>query len=246
MPPAVPPDKTQVRMVEVPEPKTYYLLGPMSGHPDNNAAAFRSAAAALRGLGYEVVSPAELDEVEGIDPEQELSPDDYARVLARDLEVLTGKVARGELDGGVALDGWEASRGAVGEAQVLRALGKPVYRLGNTNLGLKLEEVLEGRPSVARHPASARFHELLSGAGDMHDLKQLDYGRQDDPFANVRASAEWGMPAWVGAMVRATDKVRRLQTFATRGTLANEGVKDAFMDLAVYALIAHVLYEEDE
>lgn len=96
-----------------------------------------------------------------------------------------------------------------------------------------------------RHPNSARFHELLREVGDLHDRKQADYGRGDDPFANVRASSDWGMPAWVGAMIRATDKVRRLQTFARKGELANEAVEDAFMDLACYALIARVLYEDE-
>jgi hypothetical protein len=45
-------------------------------------------------------------------------------------------------------------------------------------------------------------------------------------------------------MVRATDKVRRLQKFAREGKLANEAVEDSFRDLAVYAVIALVLYEE--
>lgn len=97
-----------------------------------------------------------------------------------------------------------------------------------------------------RHPNSARFHELLAEIGELHDRKQADYGRGDDPFANVRATEEWGQPAWVGAMIRATDKLRRLQTFAVSGTLANEGVMDSFLDLAVYSLIAAVLFEQDE
>lgn len=97
-----------------------------------------------------------------------------------------------------------------------------------------------------RHPNSARFHELLKEAGVLHDRKQSDYGSGTDPFSNVRASIDWGVPSWVGAMIRLNDKVARLQTFATKGTLANEGAKDSFMDIAVYALIAHVLFEQDE
>ena len=96
-----------------------------------------------------------------------------------------------------------------------------------------------------RHPNSARFHEILKELGDLHDLKQADYGRGDDPFANVRASAEWGMPAWVGAMVRLTDKVRRLQSLAQKGSLANEAAEDSFRDIAVYSCIALVLYEQE-
>ena len=91
-----------------------------------------------------------------------------------------------------------------------------------------------------------RFHRILRELGELHDKKQADYGADDDPFANVRASEEWGLPAWVGAMVRANDKVRRLQTYAKKGTLANEGVKDSFLDLAVYAIIGYILFEEQE
>lgn len=98
---------------------------------------------------------------------------------------------------------------------------------------------------LERHPNSARFHALLQEAGETHDRKQADYGRGDDPFANVRASEEWGIPGWQGAMIRLNDKVRRLQTLATKGALANESALDSFMDIAVYALIARVLYEQD-
>jgi hypothetical protein len=95
------------------------------------------------------------------------------------------------------------------------------------------------------HPLSQRFYDLLAECAALHQRKQEDYGRVTDPFANVRASTEWGVAPWVGAMIRATDKVRRLQRLAERGTLTNEGARDSFMDLAVYALIALVLYEEE-
>lgn len=94
------------------------------------------------------------------------------------------------------------------------------------------------------HPGSKKFYNALIEAALLHAQKQRDYGKTEDPFANVRASEEWGIPGWVGAMIRANDKVRRLQTFAETGTLANEGVRDSFIDLAVYSLIALVLYEE--
>jgi hypothetical protein len=47
-------------------------------------------------------------------------------------------------------------------------------------------------------------------------------------------------------MIRATDKVKRLQTYARTGRLRNEGVRDSFQDLAVYAIIGHVLFDESE
>ena len=96
-----------------------------------------------------------------------------------------------------------------------------------------------------RHPNSVYFHALLREAGELHDRKQADYGRGDDPFANVRAAEEWGVQGWVGAMIRLNDKVRRLQNYAASGELHNESALDSFMDIAVYALIARVLYEQD-
>jgi hypothetical protein len=80
--------------------------------------------------------------------------------------------------------------------------------------------------------------------GELHDKKQEDYGRDSDPFANVRASEDFGVSPWVGTMIRANDKMRRIQRFAERGSLANESVRDSLMDLAVYAIIALVLYDE--
>lgn len=100
-------------------------------------------------------------------------------------------------------------------------------------------------PGISRHPNSARFHELLRKAGELHDKKQADYGAGNDPFANVRASSDWGVPAWVGAMIRLNDKVKRLQSLAGKGWLANESALDSFDDIAVYAIIARVLYEQE-
>ena len=95
-----------------------------------------------------------------------------------------------------------------------------------------------------RHPNSMKFHRYLKEVANLHDIKQRDYGRDDDPFANVRASEEWGIEGWVGAMVRLHDKVRRLQTLAQNGELSNEGAIDSFMDIACYAIIARVLFED--
>lgn len=88
------------------------------------------------------------------------------------------------------------------------------------------------------------FPFLLKELQVLHDTKRRDYGRPLDPYANLRASADWGIPAWIGALVRATDKLRRLQTFAQRGILVNESVEDSLLDLAVYVLIALELYRE--
>lgn len=96
-----------------------------------------------------------------------------------------------------------------------------------------------------RHPMSEKFHRLLREMGDLHDKKQADYGRKDDPFANVRASEDFGIEGWIGALIRMNDKMRRLQAAARGQNLKNESVADSLMDLACYALIGLCLYEED-
>lgn len=98
----------------------------------------------------------------------------------------------------------------------------------------------------SRHPSSQKFHDLCDQIKSVHDMKQADYGRTNDPFANVRASEDFGMPSWVGCMVRANDKMKRIQTAAKGSELKNEGVEDSLIDLAVYALIGLVLYREEK
>jgi hypothetical protein len=97
-----------------------------------------------------------------------------------------------------------------------------------------------------RHPASQQFVEVLADAARLHDQKQADYGRDSDPFANVRASEDYGVDGWLGAVIRANDKMRRLQAYALRGSLTNESVEDSLMDLLVYAGIALVLFRNME
>ena len=91
---------------------------------------------------------------------------------------------------------------------------------------------------------SERFHEILKELGDLHDLKQRDYGTDNDPFANVRASEFFGVPGWIGCMMRAHDKMIRIQKAARGGTMSNESIEDSLRDLAVYAIIGLCLWEE--
>ena len=197
-----------------------YLAGPMRGYHEFNFPAFHEAAADLRARGYAVWSPAEAD-IDADDAGQG-SLVDY---MVRDLPA----VCSSELV--VVLPGWQKSQGATLEAHVARTCGIPVLAYPDL--------------TPARHPGSDRFHELLEEKGLLHDRKQADYGTVGDPFANVRASTEWGIPPWVGAMVRLNDKVRRLQSLVRNGKLENESATDSLDDIAVYAIIARVLLEED-
>ena len=91
-----------------------------------------------------------------------------------------------------------------------------------------------------------RFLAILDEMKEIHVRKSADYGDQTDPLANVRASADWGISPWVGTMIRATDKIIRLQSLLTNGKLENESARDSLIDLASYAIIALILMEEEQ
>jgi len=94
----------------------------------------------------------------------------------------------------------------------------------------------------------SEFEKVIAEITALHDKKQSDYGRPEegDPFANVRASEDFGIPGWLGAVIRANDKVRRIQKFARGGTMVNESVEDSLMDAAVYFIIALCLFREND
>jgi hypothetical protein len=109
-----------------------YLAGPMRGIAEFNFPAFRDATVKLRAFGYQVHSPAEQDENNGLNvtgmkgDNAELGPAGFnLRVaLANDLNYVCE-----EADAVVVLPGWEASSGATAEVAAAKALGIEVLTL---------------------------------------------------------------------------------------------------------------------
>jgi hypothetical protein len=112
----------------------FYIAGPMTNIPQFNIPMFDRAAAKLRMMGYDIVSPAELDSPEmraialqspdgKMGPHEKMAGETWADVLARDVKVITDQV-----DGGViVLPGWYKSRGARLEVFVSLLNGKHKY-----------------------------------------------------------------------------------------------------------------------
>lgn len=129
-----------------------YVAGPMTGIPQFNFPAFEAVATDLRARGFEVVSPAELDDPESRaaalasedgDPAayNSVTGETWGDLLARDVKL----IADGGIEAIVVLPGWESSRGARLETFVANVLcGLPVYRYG-----LELLPVTAGRLSIA-------------------------------------------------------------------------------------------------
>jgi nucleoside 2-deoxyribosyltransferase len=110
-----------------------YLAGPMRGLPAFNFPAFNEAAALLRAAGHEVFSPADRDSHVGFDPTGMAGTDaelDRAHFSVREaLGADLGWICA-EADAIALLDGWERSLGTAAEVATARALGLPVYTLG--------------------------------------------------------------------------------------------------------------------
>ncbi len=90
-----------------------------------------------------------------------------------------------------------------------------------------------------------RFDEILAQMSALHAKKGADYGGQNDPYANVRASAEFGVAPWIGALIRLNDKITRLKSLLRNGRLENESAQNSIQDIQVYAVIMQILYEEE-
>lgn len=90
------------------------------------------------------------------------------------------------------------------------------------------------------------FLAILDEVRALHDKKSLDYGTDEDPLHNIRASEKFAIPAWVGAVLRQNDKMVRIQSFVKKGKLANESIEDSLIDNIVYGILALQLYREQK
>lgn len=109
-----------------------YLAGPMTGIPQMNFPAFDAAAKDLRARGYDVVSPAELDDPE--DRTAALASEDgdinkmgpgrsWGFFLARDVKIIADE----GIEAIVCLSDWYESRGARLETFVARLCDIPIF-----------------------------------------------------------------------------------------------------------------------
>lgn len=108
-------------------------------------------------------------------------------------------------------------------------------------------------PSDRSHKGHPRFYEILDEMRELHDRKNADYAGKEsgDPLANFRISERFGVSAWLGCLVRLSDKFSRISVLAKRLNLGKEGasvsdetIEDTLKDLANYAVLTLILFEE--
>ena len=102
------------------------------------------------------------------------------------------------------------------------------------------------KTEIVRH-GHKRFYELLEHMADLHSRKNYNYAKEGDPLSNLRVSESFGVPAWIGTLIRMSDKFSRLQELAKgKQDLVGEAITDTLLDTAVYAVLAIVLLEEKD
>lgn len=93
-----------------------------------------------------------------------------------------------------------------------------------------------------------RYIQLLEQMKELHAKKNAGYAGIDNPdaWANFRMSESFGVSAFLGCLVRLSDKYIRITNLVKNpdNEQVGETIKDTLFDLASYALIAICLLEE--
>ena len=111
---------------------------------------------------------------------------------------------------------------------------------------MKSEELikrLEALKELGGHP---RFYDLILRICELHARKNHDYAGKEHPLSNLKRSEEFGVEAWKGTLVRMSDKWDRITHLALDNNpmVKGESILDTLMDMAVYSLLAVILFEE--
>ncbi len=159
-----------------------YIAGPMTHIPRFNFPAFHEAAERLRSLGYEVVSPAELDSlaakkaaedsVDG-DPGHYADNDSWGTMLARDVLLIADE----GIEAIVVLPGWERSRGAKLETFVARLCDVPIVEYPSLEeVRVDLIDLAHGHETArAKLDAATRIEQARVFKPDEYEVDRWDW-----------------------------------------------------------------------
>ena len=81
---------------------------------------------------------------------------------------------------------------------------------------------------------------------ELHDRKNHDYAGSDYLSNFLMCEKHMGIPGWKGSIIRLSDKMARIMNVARddETSVGDEKITDTLMDLAVYAIITRILYED--
>ena len=80
-----------------------------------------------------------------------------------------------------------------------------------------------------------RFKEFLRAMEEVHSSKNQQYAGKNEHLSNLKMCEAMGIPAWKGVVTRMTDKLARLMNLSnSEGSEIDSGIRDTFIDMAVY------------
>ena len=92
------------------------------------------------------------------------------------------------------------------------------------------------------------FDDELDALKMLHDAKNHDYATEENPYKNLEKVSAIGIEPWRGIVIRLMDKFSRLEEYCVKGELAikSEGIDDTFADIAVYSILARILFRKEQ
>lgn len=91
-----------------------------------------------------------------------------------------------------------------------------------------------------------KFDKLIAEIVELHNKKNHDYAKDEDPLSNFRRCEAFGIPSYKGVLVRLSDKWSRVEQLSAGKQPKNESLRDSLIDSAVYSLIAVLLLDEQK
>lgn len=101
--------------------------------------------------------------------------------------------------------------------------------------------------TLALYSDMSVLYDITESMKITHLKKDHDYCPDDQYLYNLRSSEAFGIPAWVGTLVRMGDKKNRCESaiLSDRVLLVDtESIADTLQDFSIYALLCAVLYQE--
>ena len=90
---------------------------------------------------------------------------------------------------------------------------------------------------------------LMEEMENISRAKNKDYASEDDALANLRGMETCNIPAWINSYARLKDKTCRIDAFIRNDgefQVKDECFHDTAIDLAVYALLTLICWEQEQ